>query len=190
MTPHEAATLLHVSVDASAYDIERAYRRRARTLHPDRLTTATDAQRAVSAELFARVSLAHEVMLREVAERPVVATIEPDGPLPTGRWVIIGWLGVLLVAGLISYFGGAFPLSTFDVVFRLLPLTAASTAFALTGRRAFLVLAVGLLVVSVVITLLLASFGSLVALGLLLVPVIGLIVMGRRRANPDATRRR
>ncbi|MET4581243.1 hypothetical protein ABIE21_000733 [Conyzicola nivalis] len=189
MTPEEAAAILHVGVDASASDVERAYRHSARTLHPDRLAGAPEDTVTASAEQFARLTLAHQVMVREIAERPVEATIEPDVPAeppPSGRWVIIGWLSVLLVAGVISYFGGALPRSTGDVVLRLLPLAAAGTAFALTGRRVFFALTVALLAVSVLITLVLASFGSLVALGLLLVPVVGLMVMGRRRAGWDA----
>lgn len=188
MTPDEAAAILHVSVDATADQVERAYRHHARSLHPDRLAGASEQKVTESAERFARMTLAHEVMVREINERPVVATIEPEvpqGPPPSGRWVIIGWLTVMLVAGVVSYYGGVLPLSTGDVVLRLLPLAGASTAFALTGRRVFFALTVALLAVSVLITLALATFGSLVALGLLLLPVVGLIAMGRRRAAWD-----
>jgi len=185
MTPDEAAAILHVSVDASAEEVERAYRHHARSFHPDRLAGASEQKVTQSAERFARVTLAHEVMVREINERPVVATIEPErppGPPPSGRWVIIGWLSVMLVAGVVSFYGGVLPLSTGDVVLRLLPIAAASTAFALTGRRVFFAATVALLAVSVLFTLALATFGSLIALGLLLVPVIGLIALGRRRA--------
>ena len=71
---------------------------------------------------------------------------------------------------------------------RLLPLAAAATAYALSGRRVFYALTIALLAASVLVTLALASFGSLVALALLLVPVIGLVVIGRR-LSPDASRR-
>ena len=183
MTPEEAAALLRVRTDADAPEIERAFRARARTVHPDRLTNATPAQLADAAHRFARLSTAHELLLREASERPVEAVLEPDSPtpLPTGRWLILGWLGVLMVAGVISYFGGVLPYSRADVLLRLLPLAACATAFALTGRRGFLVLTVMLTAVSAVLTLALASFGSLVALGLLLVPVLGLIAVGRGR---------
>ena len=185
MTPEEAAVILNVSLDASAEDVERAYRHHARSLHPDRLAGASKEKVTASAERFARVTLAHEVMVREIADRPVIATIEPEGPVgppPGGRWVVIGWLSVMFVAGVISYFGGALPYSTGDVVLRLLPLAAASTAFALTGRRVYFAVSVALLAASVLVTLALATFGSLVALGLLLVPVVGLLTLGRRRA--------
>jgi len=183
MTPEEAAALLRVRADASAPDIERAFRARARSMHPDRLTNATPAQLADAARGFASISTAHEVLLREAAERPVDAVLEPDEPrrLPTGRWLIISWLLVLLVAGVISYYGGVLPYSSTDILLRLLPLAASATAFALTGRRGFLVLTLIFTAASAVLTLALASFGSLVALGLLLVPVVGLIAVGRRR---------
>jgi hypothetical protein len=183
MTPEEAAALLRVRADAAAPEIERAFRARARAVHPDRLTNATPAQLADAAHRFARLSTAHELLLREVAERPIEAVLEPDAPVapPTGRWLIIGWLAVLMVAGVISYYGGILPYSRADILLRLLPLAASATAFALSGRRGFLVLTVVFTVASAVLTLALASFGSLVALGLLLAPVLGLIAVGRRR---------
>lgn len=188
MTLDEAAAELSVRLDAGPDDVERAYRRRARMLHPDRMAGATPPELRLAAERFARLAEAHEIMVREIAERPVIATIEPDGPPPTGRWMIIGWLAVLLVAGLVSFFGGALPYSTGDVVLRLLPLAASATAYALTGRRGFYALAVALLAASVLVTLALASFGSLVALALLLAPVIGLLRIGRG-LSPGASRR-
>jgi hypothetical protein len=183
MTPEEAAALLRVRVDASTPDIERAFRARARTVHPDRLSGATPEQLADAARRFATISSAHEVLMRAAADRPVEAVLEPDvpEPLPTGRWLIIAWLGVLLVAGAISYYGGILPYSRADILLRLLPLAASATAYALTGRRGFLALTLAFTAASAVLTLALASFGSLVALGLLLVPVLGLISVGRRR---------
>jgi len=188
MTPEDAAAILQLRPNASAHDVERAYRARARVLHPDRLAGASDVQLAAAAEKFARLAEAHEVMQHEIAERPVIATLEPEEPPRSPRWVIIGWLGVMLVAGVISFFGGAVPYSTGDVVLRLLPLAAAATAFALTGQRVYYALTVALLAASVLITLALASFGSLVAFGLLVVPVIGLIVIGRGRRDIAARR--
>ena len=188
MTLEEAAAVLNVRPDAEAVDVERAYRKRARMLHPDRFAGASQPELRVAAERFAHLAEAHEVMVRDIADRPVIATIDPDTPAPTGRWAIIGWLLVLLAAGVVSFYGGALPYSTGDVVLRLLPLAASATAFALTGRRGFYALAVALLAASVLVTLALASFGSLVALALLLVPVIGLLLIGRR-LSPDASRR-
>jgi len=183
MTPEHAAAILRVRPNPTADDVERAYRARARVLHPDRLAGASDEQKADAAQKFALLTEAHEVMQHAVAERPVIATLEPEAQPRSPRWVIIGWLAVMLVAGLISFFGGAIPYSSGDVVLRLLPLAAAATAFALTGARVYYALTVALLAASTLITLALASFGSLVAFGLLLVPVVGLLVIGRRRAR-------
>ena len=181
MTPEDAAAILHVRVTASQHDVERAFRARARELHPDRLAGASADLIADASQRFAVLTEAHEVMQHEIAERPVIATIEPEGPPRSPRWIIVGWLGVMLIAGLVSFFGGAIPYSTGDVLLRLLPLAAASTAFALTGRRVYYALTIALLAASVLVTLALASFGSLVALGLLLAPVVGLLVVGRGR---------
>ncbi|WP_411698741.1 DnaJ domain-containing protein [Conyzicola sp.] len=180
MTPEDAAEVLRLRPNASAEDVERAFRARARLVHPDRLSGASADQVAAAAAEFARLTEAHRVMQRVIAEAPIIATIDPDGPPRGPRWLIIGWLAVMLVAGIISYFGGALPYSTADVVLRLLPLAAAATAFALTGRRVYYAATIALLAASVLITLALATFGSLVALGLLLVPVIGLMVQGRK----------
>jgi len=178
MTPAEAAAILGVAPDASEHELERAYRARARELHPDRLAGASADRLADASHRFALLGEAHDVLRREI---PVVATIEPEGPPRSPRWLIIGWLAVLAVAGVISYFGGALPYSTGDVVLRLLPLAASATAFALTGQRVYYAVTVALLAASVLVTLALASFGSLIAFGLLVVPVVGLIVIGRGR---------
>jgi hypothetical protein len=183
MSPEEAAAILGVRPGASTAEVERAYRRLARDEHPDRLAGASEERIAAAGERFSQVSLAHQVMLREIAERPVIATLEPEGPLPTGRWIVLGWLIVLFVSGVISYYGGALPYSEGDILLRLLPLAAVATAFAITGRRVFYAATIALLAASVLITLALAAFGSLVALGLLLVAVVGLIVQGRQRAE-------
>jgi len=183
MTTDDAAAILGVRLNASPVEVERAYRARARVLHPDRLAGASADRLADASQKFALLTEAHEVMQHEIAERPVIATLEPEAPPRSPRWVIIGWLAVMLVAGLISFFGGAIPFSTGDVVLRLLPLAAASTAFALTGRRVYYAITVALLAASTLITLALASFGSLVAFGLLVVPVVGLIVIGRHRGR-------
>ncbi|GAB2459177.1 hypothetical protein HD599_001393 [Conyzicola lurida] len=182
MSPEEAAALLGVSVDATPAEVERAYRRRARTVHPDRLVGASDGQITSAAGEFARLTRAHESMLRHLADRPVEAILEPEygsRPAPP-RWVILGWLGVILVAGVISFYGGVFPYSTADVVLRLLPLAAVATAYALTSKPVFYAATLALLAVSVLVTLALATFGSLIALGLLVLPVVGLLVLGRR----------
>jgi hypothetical protein len=185
MTLEEAAATLRIRPDASPQDVERAYRRRARSVHPDRMVGASDGQISSATGEFATLTEAHEVMLRELAERPVEAVLEPEpgAPVRTGRWIVIGWLSVILVAGIVSYYGGALPHSTGDVLLRLLPLAAVATAYALTGRRVFYAATIALLAASVLITLALATFGSLIALGLLLVPIVGLLVLGRRVSN-------
>jgi hypothetical protein len=183
MTPEQAAAILGVTLDASAPDIERAYRRRARTVHPDRLVGASRERVDAASAEFARVTLAREVLVRELEDRPIIATLEAEGTRPTSRWLVAGWLVVLCISGVISFYGGAIPYSVADVVLRLLPLAAAATAFAFSGRRVFYRVTLALLAASVLITLAFAAFGSLVSLALLLVPVIGLIAEGRKQAG-------
>jgi hypothetical protein len=189
MTPEEAAAILDVGLDATPSDVERAYRKLARTVHPDRLTGASRERVTAAGEQFARATLARDVLVRE-GENPTAATaafgqdghLGPQQPRRTSRWIVIGWLTVLFIAGVVSFYGGAVPFAAGDIVLRLIPLAAVATGFALTGRRVFYAATIALLAVSVLITLVFASFGSLLALGLLLVPVIGLVVQGRARS--------
>ncbi|MCU1542371.1 MAG: hypothetical protein JWM50_236 [Microbacteriaceae bacterium] len=182
MTPEEAAAILDVGLDATTSDVERAYRRLARAVHPDRLAGASRERVAAAGAEFARVTLARDVMARQVGQRPVATSYATEQPRRTSRWIVLGWLAVLFVAGVISFYGGAFPYWAGDILLRLIPLAAVATAFALSGRRAFYTATIALLAVSVLVTLLFATFGSLVALALLLVPVIGLVVQGRKQA--------
>ncbi len=80
-----------------------------------------------------------------------------------------------------SFLVGPLPGSALDLVLRLLPLTAFSVVYALTGHRVVLGAAVILVAVTAVMTFLLASFGSLLSIELLLVPFFGLASAGRRR---------
>lgn len=87
MTPSEAAAILQVGRGASVADIDRAFQRRARISHPDRLVGATDADiRAATAE-FVRLIAARD-LLRAVAPRvspqsePVVDPLAGDSGEP------------------------------------------------------------------------------------------------------------
>ncbi|CAN5540309.1 hypothetical protein BH10ACT7_BH10ACT7_12180 [soil metagenome] len=166
MTLDEAARVLGVAVTATPAQIEAAYRRRARETHPDR---------SGSDDAFIAVTAAHDLLLKAVAfERPVHAP-----PRPSPR-LIVTWVGVALVAIFIATFRNEWPLPAIDPLLRYAAMLVGLVGYALTGRRVFLVLAVVAIAATTVLTLAFASFGGLVGLLILVAPIYGLLLMGRR----------
>ena len=112
---------------------------------------------------------------------PYVGFSERPVPRAPSSWLIVTWTLLMLGACAVSFLVGPLPGSALDLVLRLLPLTAFSVVYALTGHRVVLGAAVILVAVTAVMTFLLASFGSLLSIELLLVPFFGLASAGRRR---------
>jgi len=199
MTPVDAAAILHVHPDAPVEEIERAYRASARASHPDRLPhTATASTVSAAAHQFGRVTEARQTLLL-YASSHVTATTTPLLPsddirpvqqgafVPAPGWrAVLVWSVVLGGAIVVSFLGGPMAFSNWDLFLRLLPLAVTSIAFALTGTRAYFLASLVFGGASVFLTFAYASFGSLLALEILLVPLIGLSVVGsrKRRALP------
>jgi hypothetical protein len=112
---------------------------------------------------------------------PYEGSYEQSLPRAPSSWLIVTWALLMLGACAVSYVVGPVPGSVTDLFLRLLPLTALSVLYALTGRGFLLGAAVVLVAVTAVMTFLLASFGSLLTIELLLVPFFGLVSAGRRR---------
>lgn len=194
MTGAEAAIVLGVSAEATPEEIERAFKQCARMSHPDRFTQATpDKSRAAAAE-FIRISDARNLLLRLAAERVatgvpaaaritenlVYTSIPPTRMGPRRGGAIAVWTFLLVVASVFSAIGGTLPLSPWNLLL-LVPLDVCAIAYARTSRTDALVgtLIFGAINAAVAVTI--TSFGSLVALELLLAPVIALVVIGRSR---------
>jgi len=195
VTAAEAALLLGVGVDATPAEIERAFKQRARMSHPDRFTGASPAESRAAAAEFIRVSEARNLLLRLAAERvgaagrpsppriteSLVYTSTPgDRPVPRRSGATMIWTFLLLVASVFCFLGGTLPLSPWNLLL-LVPLDVCAIAYARTSRQRALVgtLVFGAINAAVAVTI--ASFGSLVALEILLAPVIALVVIGRSR---------
>jgi len=88
---------------------------------------------------------------------------------------------VLVIAAALSFVAGALPGSWLDLLGRMVPFGIVFVAYAVTGRQLFFVLATVLFVISALVTLAFASFGSLLAFQVLLAPTLGLWYLGRRR---------
>jgi hypothetical protein len=184
MTPAEAAAILRVRTDATPAEVESAYRRRARNSHPDRISGGSAEEIAAATDEFARVVEAHEVMSRFAVAYPITPAPMPAPPeqiaQSSSAFIVSGWAVILVVASLVSYLGGVLPRNPLDLMLRLLPLTMVAIAYAITARRWLFVATLALTGISAALTLVFPSFGSLLALLFLLVPVIGLVSMGKR----------
>ncbi len=77
MSPAEAAEVLGVPVDAPLEEVQHAYLRAARQVHPDVLPDASEPERADAASRFDALSQAREVLFEH---RPAPATGPAGGP--------------------------------------------------------------------------------------------------------------
>ena len=200
MNSTEAAKLLGIALDATRGEIERAFTQRARMSHPDRFTEVTSAQSQAAAAEFIRATEARNLLLRLAAERvgadrgradaaegsariteSLVYTSAPvvrGVPRHSGAATI--WTFLLLVASVFSFLGGTLPLSPWNLLL-LVPLDACVIAYARTSRQSALVGTLVFGAVNAAVAVAIASFGSLVALEILLAPVIALVVIGQSR---------
>jgi hypothetical protein len=112
--------------------------------------------------------------------RVFVAEPEPL-PLPPSNWALTAWVALLAAAVALSYFGGPLPRNPLDLLLRMLPLAFFAVTYAATGRRPYLLLGVIWAAATAAMTFALASFGSLLALEILLVPLLALGIIGNRK---------
>lgn len=78
MSPAEAAEVLGVPVDAPLEEVQHAYLRAARQVHPDVLPDASEPERADAASRFDALSQAREVLLEH--RPPLPRTVPAGGP--------------------------------------------------------------------------------------------------------------
>ena len=182
MTPANAAEILGVGETATGAEIEAAFRRLARQSHPDLFAGHEADAIATASATFARVAEAHAVLLRSVsdAQRPVFVSSAMSVPPQRSPWLLATWIAMLVVATALSFTAGALPGSWLDLFARMVPFGVMLVGYAITGARVFFVLAAVLFVASALVTLFFASFGSLLAFQVLLVPTLGLWYLGRR----------
>ena len=205
MNSTEAAKLLGIALDATRGEIERAFTQRARMSHPDRFTEVTSAQSKAAAAEFIHATEARNVLLRLAAERLAAERVGADRgradaaegsariteslvytPAPVFRGVprhsgaATIWSFLLLVASVFSFLGGTLPLSPWNLLL-LVPLDVCVIAYARTSRQSALVGTLVFGAVNAAVAVAIASFGSLVALEILLAPVIALVVIGQSR---------
>lgn len=178
-----AAQVLGVPLDASRADIDRAFRRLARSEHPDVAATTTD---------FARVTEARDVLVHAAAlrtdagpepgvlsgQRRFHAPPVPPGPILVRR-ELIGFVALACGAAALAVWGSPSPLAPAEPIVRYLVLIASITAFARTGARGWLIAAGAAIVATAVSVLLWTTLGALVGTLIMAVPTVVLIMAGR-----------
>ena len=181
MTPDEAATVLGVPAGSTAAEIESAYVRMARQTHPDRLVGADPEQLAAASAAFVRVSDARLVLLQVRSRVLAAASVPPPSP-----WPLRVWTALLLPGAVITLAGAGIP---YPFALAALPLVIAVVALAVVGRRWMFSLTVVLGLAYATITVVNATFGGLLALGLLQVPVMAVLILRTpRRTGATAGR--
>ncbi|WP_430646064.1 J domain-containing protein [Agromyces sp. GXS1127] len=197
MTPDEAAHLLGVDLDAEQSVLDRAYRRLARELHPDRFAGMPEADVRAASARFIEVTRAYHLLSdgRAAArggwaDGPIVVEHATGGPVRArtaprrSPRLIATWTALLLLGALLST--STEPVfSAFDLWGRLALLVAAALATGLTRRRwawwATLVL-LGLSGIAVIVS---TTVASLVGLGLTAIASVGLAVQAGLVHFPD-----
>ena len=180
MNPEDAAALLGVAPDASAADIENAYRRRARSTHPDRFVGASSARTEEAAREFIGVAEARTLLVSRLGTAtPVRVPVETSIPRPRSWLLLLTWVGVTLIAIFISIYGGAPSWSVWEPLLRYGVILAALVTFAITGRTPWLVVALIAITATAVIAMVATTFGALLGLFVLVAPVYGLVTIGR-----------
>lgn len=169
--------MLGVTADAPRPEIDAAYRRAARALHPD-LDGAEPAA-------FIRATEARQVLIDLPRAEPVPLVVAHRGRRPLSWPVLVTWIALLVFAVAVSIGGSDLPLGPIDPILRWASLAVGAIGFGVTGRRGFLVLTVIAIAATAVLTIVFTSIGALLGMFLLAAPLYGLLVMGRSRRVPS-----
>lgn len=198
LTPDEAAAILGVPRDADPAEVERAFRRLARELHPDRYAGRPADEATAAAARFVEVGRAHEVLLAAAADRraatsdPVAAQrlgaddrIAYGRPLPPFSWWLFGtWTFLLVIGAVLSTTTGAI-FTPLDLWGRLFLLIAFAMATALTRRRWVWWTTLALLFLSGAAVIASTTVAGLLGLGTMAIASVGLAVQAGLVRFPD-----
>ena len=169
MTPAAAAALLGVHVQATAPEVEHAFRVRARQVHPDS-GGADDA--------FIRLTEARDILLQP--QEPVPFVFAGTRPVRQRSWPLFWtWVGLLALAIALSAIMAPQPFTIAEPLVRYPLLVVGLLGYALTGRTGFGVLAVVAIAATALVALLFTTLGALVGLLIMVAAIYGLALIGR-----------
>jgi len=179
MTPDDAARILGVEPGASREAVQRAYRLRARSSHPDA---------GGAAETFSLLTEARDALLAVIPVAPASQppSAAPPRPAPAARWswpLFATWTGLLAVGIFLCAYLAPLPFTVIEPLVRFPLLVVGLLGYALTGRTGFLVLGLIALAATALIGVVFTTLGVLVGLLLLVAVVFGLVTMGQTKAR-------
>lgn len=190
MTPADAAAHLGVGLDASPREVQAAYRRLARDVHPDRQSGASMRDAAAASATFIRVTQARDVLIAHAAAIEASTSMGTLRDARPSTALTLTWVGLLGLGIALSVLAHDFPLTPLEPVIRFSLLAVSAIAFALTGLRRWWVLLWVAIAATALETVLFTTLGSLLGMLLLAAPVYGLSVIGfARRRVRDANAR-
>ena len=158
-------------MDAGRAEIDAAYRRAARVLHPDRGSEEPGA--------FIRATQAREILLAAMVVESQPRVVR--GPRPISRALLITWISLLVFAVAVSIGGSSLPIGPLDPILRFGLLAVGAIGFAVTGKRPFLIAGIIAIAATAVSTIAFTTLGGLLGMLLLAAPLYGFLVMGRSR---------
>ena len=162
---------------ASPEEVARAFRSRARAAHPD---TGGDGHE------FIELLQARDALLAHRTPPTVPPPVSP--PAPSSPALLAVWIGLLVVSSLLSATGDVHPWVPAEPLIRSVVLIGGFAAYAVTGARPWMVVALIALGATALVALVFTTIGTLLGLLLAVPAVYGLLLMGIRRARwRDAT---
>lgn len=177
MTVDEAARILGVEPGASADEVQRAYRLRARSSHPDG---------GGADERFIELVTARDALLAapQRASSPVEVPLPPRRPIARWSWPLFWtWTALLALAIFLCAYLAPLPFTVAEPVVRFPLLAAGLLGYALTGRRGLLILGLVALGATAALGLVFTTIGILIGLLLMVPAVFGLVTLGQGTAR-------
>ncbi len=198
MTPDEAARVLGVESDAEQAELDRAYRRLARELHPDRFVGAPVSDLRDASARFIEVARAYRTLSearagegagadrtgRIVVEHPAAGSPRAVPLRPFSRRLFATWALLLVVGALLSTSTSPV-LTPLDLWGRLALLVAAALATGLTRKRWAWWATLALLGLSGIAVVASTTVASLLGLGFMAVASVGIAVQAGLVRFPD-----
>jgi hypothetical protein len=171
MTPAEAARILGVEFGADREAVQRAYRRLARSSHPDA---------GGASERFIQLTAARDALLAPPRATPLVVPSVAPRTAARWSWVLFAtWTGLLGLAIFLCAYLAPLPFTLAEPLVRYPLLVIGLAGYALTGRTPFLVLGLIALGATAIMGVLFTTLGALVGLLTMVAAVFGLVTLGQ-----------
>ena len=151
--------------------MQRAYRRLARSSHPDA---------GGASDRFIQLTAARDALLAAPQITPVVVPNLAPRPAPLWSWWLFGtWTGLLALAIFLCAYLAPLPFTIAEPLIRFPLLVIGLVGYALTGRTPLLVIGLIALGATAIMGVLFTTLGALVGLLTMVAAVFGLVTLGQ-----------